>query len=257
MEISVAQGGKFTFTIKAKELSKGLRSSKLNPRDKDFLVTCIGAVGKDEVLQVTDALIRMATATITDGFPFPQIFVFTNMVIVCGLQKIYEWDGTSLNLKYTAAAAGGTWSAVDFYDYVYMSNGKIAVIRDAGDGTYSLQGGTTPTKWLVNHAYILGDRITCSDAYSVIARRSFVYVCVKAGTSHATTEPVWPLSGTIVDGTAIWTTTIAQPTATAICNYNGQVIIGAPDVIGLGANLVLPALPITVVVSQSGTMVTT
>jgi hypothetical protein len=42
------------------------------------------------------------------------------------------------------------------------------------------------------------------------------------------------------------------PSAMAICNYNGQVIIGAPDVNGLGANLVLPSLPITVTVSQLG-----
>jgi hypothetical protein len=189
VEISVAQGGKFTFTIKAKELSQGLRSSKQNPRDKDFLVTCIGAIGKNEVLQVTDALIRIATATITDGFPFPQIFVFTNMIIVCGLNKIYEWDGTSLILKYTAAVAGGTWSAVDFHDYVYMSNGKIAVIRDAGSYVYALSS--------------------------------------------------------------------TQPSATAMCNYNGQVIIGAPDVLGLGANLVLPAPPIIVTTLQLGTITTT
>ena len=184
MEISVAQGGKFTFTIKTKELAQGLRTSKRNPRDKDFLVTCIGAVGKDGVLQVTDELTRMATSTITDGFPFPQIFVFINMIIVCGLKKIYEWDGSSLVLKYTAAVAGGVWAAVDFYDYVYMSNGNIVVIRDAG-----------------------------SDAYAISA---------------------------------------VQPTATAICNYNGQVIIGAPDVPRLGVDLVLPALPITVTITQLG-----
>ena len=184
MESSVAQGGKFSLTIKTKELAKGLRPSKRNQRDNDFLITCSGAVGKDGVLQVTDELVRMATELITDGFPFPQLFVFTNMIIVCGLKKIYEWNGTSLDLKYTATDAGSTWSAVAFYDYVYMSNGKIVVIRSAGDFTYSLS--------------------------SIL------------------------------------------PSAMAICNYNGQVIIGAPDVNGLGANLVLPSLPITVTVSQLG-----
>jgi len=188
MDVTVARGGKFTFTIGAKDLSKGLRSSKRKPRNSDFLVTCIGAVGKEGVLQVTDELTRMVTSTITDAFPFPQIFVFTNMIIVCGLKKIYEWNGTSLDLKYTAAVAGGTWSAVDFYDYVYMSNGRIAVIRDAGSKVYAISA--------------------------------------------------------------------TQPAATAICNYNGQVIIGAPDVLGLGANLVLPALPIIVTASQLGTIVT-
>jgi len=188
MDVTVAKGGKFTFTVKTEQLAKGLRPSKRKPRNSDFLITCSGAVGRDGVLQALDAVTRMATSTIIDGFPFPQIFVFTNMIIVCGLKTIYEWNGTSLDLKYTATDAGGVWSAVDFFDYVYISNGKIAVIRDAG-----------------------------SKAYTVSA---------------------------------------TQPSATAICNYNGQVIIGAPNVDGLGASLVLPASPLTVTATQLGTMVT-
>lgn len=168
MEISVAQGGKFTFTIKAKELSQGLRSSKRNPRDKDFLVTCIGAVGRDGVLQVIDELTRMDTSIITDPFPFPQIFVFTNVIIVCGLLTVYEWMGTALHLEYTLdpSLTGGTWEAVDFYDYIYMSNGEAAIIKNAGSNVYELS--------------------------------------------------------------------TVQPHATSICNFNGQVIIGSPDVSGLG-----------------------
>jgi len=57
-------------------------------------------------------------------------------------------------------AAGQTWAAVDFYDYIYMSNGAVAVVRDPNTGTFS--------------------------------------------------------------------TTTDQPTAVAICNYNGQVMIGSP-----------------------------
>lgn len=188
MDITVVKGGKFTFNIKTEQLSKGLRKTKRNTRNDDSLVTCSGFVGKDGVLQALESLTRMATSTITDGFPFPQIFVFTNVIIVCGLKKIYEWDGTSLDLKYTAAEAGGTWSAVDFFNYIYMSNGKIAVTKDAGSRVYSLSA--------------------------------------------------------------------TQPTATAICNYNGQIVIGAPDVEGLGASMVLPTSPLEVAVTQLGTMVT-
>lgn len=184
MDITVAKGGKFTFTIGAKDLSRGLRMTKRNPRNSDFLVTCAGAVGKEGVLQATDELTRMATATITDSFPFPQIFVFTNMIIVCGLKKIYEWEAGALVLKYTAAVAESSWSAVDFYDYVYLSNGRIAVVRDAGSKVYAI-------------------------------------------------------SSTL-------------PSATAICNYNGQVLIGAPSVTGLGASMMLPALPIVVTTTQLG-----
>jgi len=79
------------------------------------------------------------------------------------LRNIYEWNGIALNLKFTVEEGeeGGVWSAVDFYDYIYLSNGKIAVVRSASDYTYS--------------------------------------------------------------------TTTDLPSATAICNYNGQVIIGSPD----------------------------
>ena len=166
MEATVVRGGKFTFTIKSSHLTRGLRPSKRNPRNSDYLVTCNGVVGRDKALQALDSLTRLVTAEITDSFPFPQIFVFAHMIIVCGLKTIYEYAAGSLTLKYTAAEAGGLWNAVDFYDYVYMSNGKIAVIRNAGSKVYALDSN--------------------------------------------------------------------QPSATAICNYNGQVLIGAPDMQGLG-----------------------
>jgi hypothetical protein len=73
---------------------------------------------------------------ITDGFPYPQMFLFTNRTIICGETGIFEWDGSTLDRKLTVAA-GGTWDAVDFVDYVYMSNSKVAVIRNAKTGIYS------------------------------------------------------------------------------------------------------------------------
>ena len=65
----------------------------------------------------------------------------------------------------------------------------------------------TPTDgladWAVATAYILGDTIepTTPDTYA--------YECTTAGTSHASTEPVWSgmggIGSTIVDNTAVWT----------------------------------------------------
>ena len=151
----------FSFTIESKHLSRGLRPSKRNPRNSQFLVECAGAVGRDGVLQCLDEITRLATTAITDGFPYPQIFVFTNMIIICGQTKIYEWVSGALVEKLTVTA-GSTWSAVDFYDYVYLSNSKVAVIRNAADKTYSI--------------------------------------------------------------------TTDLPICMAVCNFKGQVIIGAPDV---------------------------
>ena len=151
----------FSFNIESKHLSRGLRTSKRNPRNNHFLIKCAGAVGRDGVLQVLDEITRLATTAITDGFPYPQIFVFTNVIIICGETKIYEWVSGSLVLKLTVAA-GSTWTAVDFFDYVYMSNEKVAVIRRSEDKVY--------------------------------------------------------------------TETTDLPTCMSACNFNGQVIIGAPNV---------------------------
>lgn len=170
--MDVSRGGKFSHVIGAKQLSRGLRRSKRNPRNSGSFINCQGAVGRDEVLQVLDELTRITTTEITDVFPFPQIFVFTNIIIVCGLTEIYEWVNDALVEK-IEVAAGGMWTAVDFYSYVYLSNTKVAVARSASDGTYS--------------------------------------------------------------------ETSDLPTNAAVCNFNGQVLIGAPDVSGLGASLNIAA----------------
>ena len=126
----------FSITIDTTKLSKGLRPSKRMPRNSGFLVECKGAVGRDGVLQVLDELTRIDTSVITDAYPYPQIFVFTNLIIVCSSTKIYEWVGGSLVEKLTVTA-GSLWSAVDLYDFIYMSNGNVAVLRDSGSKVYS------------------------------------------------------------------------------------------------------------------------
>jgi len=146
--------------IDAGELSRGLRPSKRMPRNSKFLTECSGAVGRDGVLSVLDEVTRIATTAITDDFPYPQIFVFTNVIIVCSSTKVYEWVSSALVEK-IEVSAGSTWVALDFNDYIYLSNGNAAVVRDSGDKTYS-----------------------------------------------ETTD---------------------LPTAMAACNFNGQVILGAPD----------------------------
>jgi len=176
--------GDFSITITAEQLARGLRPSKRVPRNSRYLVECKGALGRDNVLQVIDELTRIATTSITDAFPFPQIFVFTNVIIVCSRATIYEWVSGALVSKLTTTA-GSTWTAVDFFDYLYLSNGKVAVIRDAISKVYS--------------------------------------------------------------------TTTTLPTASSICNFNGQVLVGAPDSVIPGASLTMKADPITVTTEQLGT----
>jgi len=129
--------GEFTFTITADQLSRGLRPSKRMPRDSKYLVESKGALGRDGVLVAIDELTRLDTSVINELFPYPQIFVFTNFILVCGETKIYEYSGGVLTLVFTASAKGSTWTAVDFYNYLYMSNGKVAVVKDPDTGVYS------------------------------------------------------------------------------------------------------------------------
>ena len=174
----------FTFTVSSDQLTRGLRPSKRAPRDSKFLVESKGAIGQDGVLCAIDQLTRTATAEVTDAFPFPQLFVFTNLIIVCGRLKIYELTSGSLSLKYTATTGGSTWTAVDFYNYVYLSNGREAVTRNPDTGVYSL-------------------------------------------------------SSTL-------------PKAMSLCNFNGQVIVGAPDAVVDGASLSMKAGVLELTVSQQG-----
>jgi len=135
----ITRDGGFTFEIGSEDLSKGLRPSKHSPRNEKFLTECTGAIGYEKSLQAIEDIsdLLVDTSLITDDFPYPQIFVFARHIIVCGKTNIYELVGGSLNLKITVAACI-RWSAVDFHEFIYLSNGAVSVIRSASNGIYSL-----------------------------------------------------------------------------------------------------------------------
>lgn len=66
------------------------------------------------------------------------------------------------------------------------------------------------SEWAPNTVYGLGARVVCRVVYGTTARRKFVYECTTAGTSHGTTEPTWPTSGTVNDNDIVWT--LREPT---------------------------------------------
>lgn len=167
--MAVLRDGTFDFVIGSDDLARGLRPTKRNPRNNKYLIECIGAVGLDRVLQVIDDLENDRIEWFPDlmsEFPWPQIFVFVDRVILCDEGSIHEWDGTSLTKKaptgiFSYFASGELWSAVDFHSFVYMSNGLYAVIINTSTGEYEI--------------------------------------------------------------------TVEQPSCKSMCNFNGQVIIGSPD----------------------------
>ena len=176
----------FSITINPKELSKGLRHSKRVPRNTKLLISCIGAVGKDGVLSALDEISRIDTSSITDSFPYPQIFVLTNMIIICSSTKIYELVDGELVLRLTTTA-GSSWTVVGYFNYVYMSNGIVSVTRNPDTGVY--------------------------------------------------------------------TETSDLPTAQSILDFNGQVMIGAPDVNAPGIGLTIKAGELTLTATQRGSWV--
>jgi len=75
---------------------------------------------------------------ISDGHPYPQLFVLTTMILVCGLTDIHEWTAAGgLSWKLTVSA-GQTWEVVDYFDFLYLTNGVVSVTRNPQTQVYSL-----------------------------------------------------------------------------------------------------------------------
>ena len=80
-------------------------------------------------------------------------------------------------------------------------NGDVDADANTFDGLYKLLKGTT---WAANTAYALDAEVVPT----VGKANGFLYRCTTAGTSHATTEPTWPITegATVTDNTVTWTT---------------------------------------------------
>jgi hypothetical protein len=135
--MGMTRDGNFSYDITFKNLIHGLRPSKRATRNSNFLTLCNGAVGRDTTLQAIDQLTRIDTSSLNCSFPYPQIFVFNLMTIVCTGTSIYELVDSSLELKLTTVEYL-PWTAIEFFEYVYLSNGLVAVTRDVGSFAYSI-----------------------------------------------------------------------------------------------------------------------
>ncbi len=133
--MEVLRNGKFSLPISGSSLAKGLRKSKRNKRNTHSLTVLSGAVGRDDVLAVLDELDRIDTSALTAEFPYPQLFVLVNHIVVCTASTIYEYSGGVLTAKISVSPCT-PWRVVDYYDYLYMSNAAVSVIREAGTNEY-------------------------------------------------------------------------------------------------------------------------
>ena len=134
----------------SEQLQRGLRPLAELPRNSNFLVQCDGAIGYHDSLQGITALTAMVTSAITDGFPYPQIFLLSNLILVCGKTKLYEWVNSTLVEKLTVSA-GNPWSLVEFYDQLLLTNGVVTVERRPGDKVYAIRADLPVANALFNH----------------------------------------------------------------------------------------------------------
>ena len=134
----IPRGSNFTMNLNTQDISKGLRLSKRSMRNSGYLIQSSGAVSREGVLQTLSNMSQEDFSIITDGFPYPQIFTFPNLIIVCGKTQIYELVAGVLVLQIIVSTAGNTWSAIASGEYVYMSNGEVAIVRDPGSLTYNI-----------------------------------------------------------------------------------------------------------------------
>lgn len=161
--MEVLRNGKFSLTLSASTLAKGLRKNSNNVRDNHAMTVLSGMVSRDGVLRALDELSRIDTSTLTTTFPYPQLFNFSNYMLVCTEDKIYDCTTGSLVLKYTAPSVASTWKGIDFIEYLVMTNDDVVVVREANTGEF-----------------VVSDDL---------------------------------------------------PDASAICNYNGQILVGGPEYI--------------------------
>jgi len=134
----------------SEQLQRGLRPLLEVPRNSNFLIQCDGAIGYHGSLQGIAALTALSTAAITDGFPYPQIFLLSNLILICGRTKLYEWVNSTLVEKITVTG-GNPWTVIESYDQLYLSNGVVAVERRASDKVYALRADLPKAEALFNY----------------------------------------------------------------------------------------------------------
>jgi hypothetical protein len=113
---------------------------------------------------------------------------------------------------YISGTLSESLAATDFKARVYqLSDGALVSDTTVTSSPYTLELQTLEpvlvtmlpdygTQWAASTAYALNDKVFPTDP----ATSPYYYECTTAGTSDAS-EPTWPTSGTVNDGTAVWT----------------------------------------------------
>jgi hypothetical protein len=129
--------GTFTLTVDTKSLARGLRPYKEGIRNKEYLSKCEGAVGLNGVLYSIGDISSNRINTdlfIKDGFPYPQLFMCKEVILICGKTAIYEFGRSIPALN--NVPEGRLWTCIDYGKFIYLSNCTVSIVRDSQSGSY-------------------------------------------------------------------------------------------------------------------------
>ena len=142
----------FSVTIDNKIIGKGLTSNN-NIRNNPMLVESIGAMPYNNVIQSVEEFTRVDTSGLAAQiFPYPQLFVLGDIIVVCTAQQIYEYDATgdTFTSKISGLSLGNTWDLVDFKSFILLMNGVVAVTKDPETGDYAVDSTLPPGNCICN-----------------------------------------------------------------------------------------------------------
>src|SRR5512135_734305 len=133
-------------------LHQGLAQNN-NQRNNPALVQSDGAFVYEGALQAVEQFTGMtlpASPTTAFAFPYPQLFVLSDVIILCNVDQIWELTGTTgsddngWTSKITSLTHGTPWTVVDSKNYIALSNMQVAVSKNPQTGGYAIDS-TIPT----------------------------------------------------------------------------------------------------------------
>ncbi len=151
----IFQNGYFTIGYTSEDLKKGLRPYSRMQRNNKFLTVCNGAVGRDGVLgtietpEIVDALTN--ATYIKDDFPYPQLFILDKHVILCERTQIQELKKGEFTVVIDSLTdSGEKWNVASSYNWIYLSNNLVSIIRDPLTSVYSISSTALVNKAVCN-----------------------------------------------------------------------------------------------------------
>lgn len=141
-----------------------------------------------------------------------------NNFLLQALAKGINWTSDAIKMSLHTSSYTPDRNTHDFQNdltnEVGSGNGYTTGGVTLASCTISVVAAASATAWATGTAYVVGN------VRRKISSNGYVYRCVVAGTSHATTEPTWPtvIGQTVVDNTVTW-----------VCAGIGYVKLDAAD----------------------------